>query len=83
MMDFTKIRGLALGLCSTLALGMSVHVMAQVDGFDINDLNGSNGFKINGLSENASQRLTVTHSISAIGDINHDGLDDLAFANSV
>ena len=82
-MDFTKIRELALGLCSTLAFSMSMQAVAQVDGFDINDLNGSNGFKINGLSENASQRLTVTHSISAIGDINHDGMDDLAFANSI
>ncbi|MBD2108168.1 bluetail domain-containing putative surface protein [Nodosilinea sp. FACHB-13] len=41
--------------------------------FDLSALNGSNGFVINGL--NGGDRLGT--SLSAAGDINNDGIDDL------
>lgn len=43
------------------------------DNFDLSDLNGSNGFTINGIAafDNASW------SVSDLGDINDDGIDDI------
>ena len=41
--------------------------------FDLADLNGSNGFKINGID---TWNL-AGHSVSGVGDINGDGIDDV------
>lgn len=41
--------------------------------FDLSTLNGANGFVINGMDAGDS----FGHSVSAAGDINGDGVDDL------
>ncbi|MCC5656776.1 hypothetical protein LC608_07210 [Nostoc sp. XA010] len=41
--------------------------------FNLSDLNGNNGFKINGIAVNDFSG----HSVSNAGDINNDGIDDL------
>ncbi|MEQ8970813.1 MAG: VCBS domain-containing protein [Coleofasciculus sp. C1-SOL-03] len=44
-----------------------------VPSFDLSTLNGSNGFKINGVSAGDASGF----SVSAAGDVNGDGIDDL------
>ncbi|MCF2146774.1 Ig-like domain-containing protein [Desmonostoc muscorum LEGE 12446] len=60
-----------------LTAGSSYVVFGSNSGFDaqlnLSDLNGSNGFVINGID--ADDRLGV--SVSSAGDINGDGFDDL------
>jgi len=46
--------------------------------FDLNSLNGENGFSIRG----ASSFDELATSVSALGDINGDGLDDIALSTS-
>ncbi|MEH2273586.1 MAG: hypothetical protein V7K40_01820 [Nostoc sp.] len=46
--------------------------------FNLSDLNGANGFAINGI--NASDRSG--NSVSSAGDINSDGIDDLIIGTS-
>jgi hypothetical protein len=41
-------------------------------GLNLSDLNGSNGFAINGIAA-----LTIRLSVSSAGDVNGDGFDDL------
>ncbi|MDZ8223555.1 MAG: integrin alpha, partial [Nostoc sp. ChiVER01] len=41
--------------------------------FNLSDLNGTNGFKINGIAVDDFSG----HSVSNAGDINNDGIDDL------
>ncbi|MBM1218566.1 FG-GAP repeat protein [Ponticoccus sp. SC2-23] len=41
--------------------------------FDLNDLDGSNGFVLNGIDTNDNAGI----SVSSAGDINNDGIDDL------
>ena len=41
--------------------------------FNLSDLNGSNGFAINGIAPNNISGV----SVSSAGDINGDGIDDL------
>ena len=41
--------------------------------FNLSDLNGSNGFAINGIAANDRSGL----SVSSAGDVNGDGIDDL------
>ncbi|MCC5625890.1 integrin alpha, partial [Nostoc sp. CHAB 5715] len=41
--------------------------------FNLSDLNGSNGFAINGINDNDSSGT----SVSNVGDINGDSIDDL------
>ena len=45
--------------------------------FDFSSLNGRNGFVINGI--NADDRLG--YSVSSVGDLNGDGIDDVAIAS--
>ncbi|HEY9645021.1 MAG TPA: Calx-beta domain-containing protein, partial [Chroococcidiopsis sp.] len=44
---------------------------------DLGALNGSNGFRINGVAANDNAGLAVT----SIGDMNNDGIDDIAIAS--
>ncbi|MBE9101024.1 Calx-beta domain-containing protein [Vacuolonema iberomarrocanum] len=57
--------------------GESYVVFGSDQGFDpglnLSDLDGSNGFVINGIDENDSSGV----SVSGAGDINGDGIDDL------
>ncbi|MDY7023305.1 MAG: integrin alpha, partial [Cyanobacteriota bacterium] len=57
--------------------GQSYVVFGSNQGFDasleISNLNGSNGFVINGIDE----KDYSGHSVSGAGDINGDGIDDL------
>jgi|GEM_PF-1119231 len=50
--------------------------------FELSNLNGTNGFIINGIAENSN----LGHSVSGAGDVNGDGVKDLIisapFANS-
>ena len=56
---------------------MSTGAVAQAQGFpasiDVQDLDGSNGFVINGIDENDRSG----GSVSSAGDINGDGVDDV------
>jgi len=45
----------------------------EVSSLNLVDLNGANGFVINGVSAGDNSGT----SVSAAGDINHDGFDDL------
>ncbi|MCI5045512.1 MAG: Ig-like domain-containing protein [Aquisalinus sp.] len=45
---------------------------------DLSDLNGTNGFTLNGITEGSG-----TGSISSAGDVNDDGIDDLIIGSSV
>ena len=66
---------LPLAIAGALALGMQSGVQAQLYPAEINlsDLNGLNGFVLNGEAAfDYSGR-----SVSAAGDINGDGIDDL------
>ncbi|MBX9254597.1 FG-GAP repeat protein [Desmonostoc muscorum CCALA 125] len=52
--------------------------------FDLSNLNGSNGFAINGINGRNSDGLSDSsgNSVSNAGDINHDGIDDLIIGAS-
>jgi hypothetical protein len=83
MMDFTKMRGLALGFYITLGLSMSATALAQVDdGFDINDLNGRNGFRVSDETIIDEVRPAIMLNAGIVGDINNDGFDDAVISNS-
>ena len=71
---------LALAITTGLALGMQSGAQAQLFPAEINlsDLNGSNGVVFNG--EAVSDRSG--YSVSAAGDINGDGIDDLIIGAS-
>ena len=58
-----------------LALGLSQQpVLAQFEStLELSDLNGQNGFSINGITAFDTSGL----SVSSAGDINNDGVDDL------
>jgi len=58
---------------SSLLLSVPVWATAQTASFDLNQLDGSNGFSIQGL--NFSDRLG--EALSSAGDINGDGFDDI------
>ena len=45
--------------------------------FDLSTLDGSNGFVINGIG----QRNRFGISVSSVGDVNNDGIDDLIISN--
>ncbi len=66
-------RKLTTAVC--LALGLvQLPAQAQFDStLELSDLNGVNGFTINGVA--ASDQSGI--SVSAAGDINGDGIDDL------
>ena len=57
--------------------GQSYVVFGSRNGFgsalNLSTLNGSNGFRINGIATNSS----LGHSVSSAGDVNGDGIDDL------
>ncbi|MEH1837380.1 MAG: hypothetical protein V7L20_01100 [Nostoc sp.] len=59
--------------------GQSYVVFGSKSGFDaqlnVSNLNGTNGFAINGTNNNLSDQLGF--SVSSAGDINGDGIDDL------
>ncbi|MBD2535525.1 FG-GAP repeat protein [Nostoc flagelliforme FACHB-838] len=59
--------------------GQSYVVFGSKSGFDaqlnVSNLNGTNGFAINGTNNNLSDQLGG--SVSSAGDINSDGIDDL------
>jgi Ca2+-binding RTX toxin-like protein len=56
--------------------GASYVVFGKADGFaphvDVSSLDGSNGFKLNGVTDTGSG-----HSVASAGDVNGDGIDDL------
>jgi len=64
---------LSLGFC----LFSSIASAQFSESFDLNTLNGSNGFKIHGLQ---AQDLFGS-AVSSAGDINSDGIDDLLFSS--
>jgi hypothetical protein len=39
----------------------------------LSNLNGTNGFKVNGIDANAN----IGRSVSSVGDVNGDGFDDI------
>ena len=67
----------ALILAIALGLGLGAHHYASAQAFsasiNLGNLNGSNGFRLNGEIQISYARL----SVSAAGDVNGDGLDDL------
>ncbi len=59
---------------TTLRVHLAVHTDAPIPGvINLADLNGNNGFRVNGASESAQ----YGRSISDAGDINGDGFDDV------
>jgi len=60
---------------SALLLSGSIAATAQAgaDGFQLADLNGANGFRLDGAAAGDKSG----YSVSAAGDINGDGIDDL------
>jgi len=56
-----------------LSGGMTATVQAGADGFQLADLNGANGFRLDGETESDRAGFPV----SAAGDINGDGFDDV------
>ncbi len=61
--------------------GSSYVVFGKASGFngaiDLSELDGSNGFRVDGESVQGSARGSVGHSVSSAGDINDDGYDDI------
>ncbi|MDB5470723.1 MAG: hypothetical protein JWR84_2283 [Caulobacter sp.] len=49
--------------------------------FDVSTLNGTNGFKVTGPAPSATSGFIGGNSGSALGDVNGDGIDDLAIGN--
>jgi len=68
-------RVLTLAIASTLAMSVPSAVKAQMFPAEINlaDLNGQNGFRMNGQAQDDRSGF----SVSGAGDINGDGIDDL------
>jgi len=58
-----------------LSGGMTATAQAGADGFQLADLNGANGFRLDGETESDRAGFPV----SAAGDINGDGFDDVLF----
>lgn len=54
------------------SISIKVDAVAAVSSLNVSSLNGSNGFALNGVSASVQAGAAV----SAIGDINHDGIDD-------
>ncbi len=48
--------------------------------FDITDLDGSNGFIINGDIDGVNDNAQLGFAVSSIGDFNSDNIDDVAFS---
>ncbi|MBD2677706.1 MULTISPECIES: S-layer family protein [Nostoc] len=73
---------------AALGAGQSYVVFGSTSGFnasfDLSNLNGSNGFVINGINGRNSDGISDSsgNSVSNAGDINHDGIDDLIIGAS-
>jgi len=68
------VRRLAAGLLVILAIGVGGLVSLAI-AFDLIDLDGSNGFVINGIQDHVFDAFGA--SVSNVGDINNDGISDV------